>query len=393
MARQPSGLDNSEAGFDSPMLHHGSIIMMYESFMFRCLELAERGRGNTGINPMVGAVLVRNGKIIAEGFHSEFGKPHAERQLLENTEPTNQSARSARFGALREICSTDVLYVNMEPCCHIDKKTPPCAQFLIERGVKHLVFGMRDPNPEVSGKGIAYLRSQGVEVIGPILEDECLRFNRGFVSLQTAGRPWITLKMARTRDGRIPNQDGSPLKITSAEQDAWSHRFLRARHDAILVGVNTIIIDDPRLTVRCSSATSPHPQPLPPAPAGAAGGGVQGWGHRIILDPHLRIPIDAKVVTPPLADGTIILRKEIEETEESDETEETLKILEERGVRIMTVPYRKNVFDWEALWQALITPDGDFHGITSILVEGGPKTWKIFRDAGIVDEEVVLIGT
>ncbi len=143
---------------------------MHELFLRRCLSLAEQGRGKTGANPMVGAVLVRDGKIIAEGFHEGFGKAHAERQLLEKLE--------------QKISSKDILYVNLEPCCHEKKKTPPCAQMLVEKGIKHVVYGMKDPNPAVNGKGIQYLRSKGVEVIGPVLEDECLRLNRGFVSVQ-----------------------------------------------------------------------------------------------------------------------------------------------------------------------------------------------------------------
>ncbi len=341
--------------------------IMHEQFMRRCLELAKLGRGKTGINPMVGAVLVRDGKIIAEGFHSEFGKDHAERDLLE---PTNQSARSARFGALREISTTDMLYVSLEPCCHTQKKTPPCTDLIIESGVKHVVFGMKDPNSSVSGKGIEALKKAGIEVIGPVLEDECLRLNRGFTSLQKNHRPWITLKIARTIDGRFAKPDGSPLKITNAEQDEWSHEYLRARHDAILVGVGTILTDDPRLTVR-SISNFQFP--------------ISNQPYRIILDSRLQIALTATVVSDEHVARTIVVCT-------PDADPEKKSALESRGVRTMECPMLEGIFDRQVLWRLLTTPEGSFHGLLSILVEGGEKTWGRFRKEGMVDEEVLLVG-
>ena len=317
--------------------------MNHIRFLYRCLELAARGRGKTGINPLVGAVLVRDGRIIAEAFHEEFGKPHAERALLEEDHPPSPRLRGAS-----KISSNDTLYVSLEPCCHSGKKTPPCAQLLVERGVKRVGIGMIDPNPAVAGKGIEYLRKNGVEVIGPLMPAECVRQNRGFVSLMRHGRPWITLHEARTIDGRHAKPDGSPLKITNEEQDEWSHEFLRAKHDAILVGIGTVLSDDPQLTVR------------------RAGSGDRGPGsqpYRIVLDAEGRLPADAKV----------------------------------RGDRLMhitknDVPVKDGMFDWSALWKKLTTPSENFYGISSILVEGGPKTWKFFKDAKMADEEVILVG-
>ncbi|MDD5055277.1 MAG: bifunctional diaminohydroxyphosphoribosylaminopyrimidine deaminase/5-amino-6-(5-phosphoribosylamino)uracil reductase RibD [Candidatus Peribacteraceae bacterium] len=362
-------------------------------FLRRCLALAENGRGLTGINPMVGAVLVRDGMIIAEGFHEGFGNAHAERQLLEKSD--------------QKISANDILYVNLEPCCHTDKKTPPCAQFIVEKGIKIVVYGLIDPNPNVAGRGIQFLQSHGVEVIGPVLPEECARLNRGFVSVMRNGRPWITLKSAMTVDGRFANASGSPrLMITSEEQDRWSHLFLRARHDAILVGIGTVLADDPELTVR------PHPLLRQgfggQAPAPFSDGG-RGEPYRIILDPHFRIPLTARVVNGELAEGTIVVRKEPEDSEEPEEPEEKMRILEKRGVRILTIPLNRDhkilnngsgylpaehsvTFDWQSFWQALTTPSGDFHGISSILVEGGSRTWGAFREAKTVDEEVILVG-
>ncbi len=328
---------------------------MHEQFMRCCLELAAKGRGQTGINPMVGAVLVRDGKVIAEGFHVGFGKAHAERQLVEKFE--------------QEIRSTDTLYVNLEPCCHHNKKTSPCVDLFLQRGIKRLVFGMRDPNPEVFGKGIDLLIKKDVQVFGPVLEDECLQLNRGFVSVMTKHRPWITLKEARTIDGRIANADGSHLKITTQQQDKWSHQFLRARHDAILVGSGTIHFDNPRLNVRGID----DPPLL----------------RRLILDSTFTMPLSATVVGDENAASTIVVRGEIEPTEDTIERQ---RVLEGRGVTILTVPTIAGHFDWPKLWQALIAPSAEFPGISSILVEGGPKTWEALRTAKCVDEEVTLVG-
>lgn len=323
--------------------------------MRRCLQLAAGGRGRTGINPMVGAVLVRNGQIIAEGVHGEFGRAHAERDLFEKNE--------------QKICSKDALYVNLEPCCHTDKKTPPCTDAIIKSGLKRVVFGMQDPNPSVCGRGLEILRASGIEVIGPVLEDECRRFNRGFLSLQEGSRPWITLKIARTRTGKVAHDDGSMMKITSNRQNAWSHEFLRARHDAILVGVGTILTDDSRLTMRaCSGERVASSQP-----------------YRIVLDPTLRIPLAARVVTDDHVVKTIIVCSPEAGTARKSE-------LRSRGVHIAECPIQDGSFEFPELWRLLTTPKNFFYGISSILVEGGPKTWDAFRKAGMVDEEITLVG-
>lgn len=324
-------------------------------YIARCLALAERGRGCVGTNPLVGAVLVRKGRIIAEGWHRGFGQDHAERGLLGSF---NQSLEA-----------DDVLYVNLEPCCH-HGKTPPCTDALIERGVKHVVYGMEDPNPEVAGRGIALLREAGVTIRGPVSPEACLRLNRGFVSLKQQGRPWITLKCARTQGGAVANPDGSPLKITSPAQDAWSHMWLRARHDAIAVGINTVLSDDPQLTVRISNKNldQTFPQPL-----------------RLIFDPHLKIPLTAKVIAGGAGTGTALVTA-------PNADMKRVKQLSERGVRVFMVPMEAHGFAWEALWKLLTTPQQDFHGIASVLLEGGPSTWEFFRKAGMVDEEVILVG-
>lgn len=318
--------------------------------MHRCLALAEQGRGTVGTNPLVGAVLVREGKIIAEAFHEGFGNVHAERRLLENID--------------QKIRSEDVLFVNLEPCCH-QGKTPACTDIIREKGIRHMVFGMVDPDPLVLGKGIACLLKAGIRVTGPVERAQCEWLNRGFITLRTKWRPWVTIRSARTKDGAIAKPDGSPLKITSEEQDRWTHAWLRGRHDAILVGVQTVIADNPELTVRFGLEL---PSPL-----------------RVILDPHLRLPLTARVVTGKSASGTVIIT-----ASGSDAVKR--KVLEGRGVRVEEIPLRDSHFDWPSLWRPLTTPTGNFHGIASVLIEGGAKTWQSFREAQVVDEEVALIG-
>lgn len=352
--------------------------MDHPFFIRRCLELAEQGRNYVGNGALVGSVLVRGGKVIEESYYSEYGNSHAERELVEKTDPTSPRPAGLR-GASLQIDSQDVIYVNLEPCCH-QGKTPPCTNYLINKGMKKVVIGMIDPDPRVSGKGIAQLREAGVEVIGPVLRAECEWLNRGFVSLRTKHRPWITLKMARTKSGEIAGPDGGPMKITSPEQDAWVHERVRGESDAILVGVGTVITDNPLLTIRSLN------------PPSSASGGLRRAGikfvqpYRIILDPSLNTPLESRVVTDAYAHRTIIV------TDPKLASGSKAKDLVSKGVRIFPVPIVSGRFVWNELWKAFIEPKRDFHGIASVLVEGGRKTWEMFKEAGMVDEEVILMG-
>ena len=328
--------------------------------MHRCLELARQGQGRVGNGAMVGAVLVRDGEIIVEAWHEEFGGPHAERKLLDKFD--------------QKIGSEDILYLSLEPCCH-HGKTPPCTDILLQRGIKNIVVGMRDPDSRVAGRAIKILREHGSRVVGPILPELCDRLNKGFVSARAHGRPWVTLKQALTRSGEISNVDGSSQKITSSEQDRWSHSSLRALHDAILVGINTIISDDPILNTRFiqnegSNKKIDQENAYQP--------------YRIILDPHLRIPLTSRVLTDVHRSRTIIV------TSESDSP--SAEALRSQGVHIMQIAIENNLFDWDSLWKNLQTPSESFHGITSILIEGGRRTWEAFRNDQMVDEEVILVG-
>jgi len=328
--------------------------MNHEHFMSACIDLAQKGRGLVGSNPLVGSVLVRDEKIIAEGWYQGKGTDHAEKMALD-------AVKTSR----RDVFTADILYVNLEPCCHTGS-TPPCTDIILSSGIKTVVFGMQDPDARVAGQGIHQLMDNGVEVIGPVLRAQCERLNKGYISLRTKNRPYITLKRAQTREGLVANTDGTKLCITSEEQNKWSHMHLRSIHDAILVGVQTVITDNPQLTIRFTNHESriTNHQPL-----------------RIVLDPNLRIPVDARVV----GEGSIIIiDKEIKKSRNQE-----IKKLEQKGCTVIPIPMINHHFEWDKLWTAFST----FHfPLSTLLVEGGPKTWDAFKKAGFIDEEVILLG-
>ncbi len=286
---------------------------MHHQYIQRCLELAENGRGHVSPNPLVGCVIVQGGSVLTEGWHDRIGEEHAEVMAIRNA---GELARGA------------TLYVNLEPCCSTGKQ-PPCTDAIMRSGIRTVMYGARDP----SNRGSEILKKNGIQVIGPVLEAECRRLNRGFFSLAEKDRPWVTLKKAMRRDGSTNG------KITSEEQDQWVHTHLRATHDAILVGAGTIMSDNPMLTVR-DPVGALRAMPLQP--------------RRIILDPHNRISKDATVLTDEDAHRTLIIREKLP-------IPDLLQKLKKEG-------------------------------IASILVEGGPKVWKSFEESGCIDEMITLMG-
>ncbi len=204
----------------------------HEVWMKRALALAEKGRFHVSPNPMVGACVVSKGKLVGAGHHEKFGGPHAEPNALA------QAGKRAR-GA--------TLYVTLEPCSTW-QKTPPCAPLIVEKGIRQVVIGCLDPNPLNRGKGVRFLREQGIRVIVEVLEAEVRRQNEGFFKYVTEKRPFVTLKMAQTLDGKIATRTGRSRWISSPPSREFVHR-LRAEHEAVLVGKNTFYLDDPRLTV------------------------------------------------------------------------------------------------------------------------------------------------
>lgn len=208
--------------------------------MAMCLRLAEKGRGYVSPNPLVGAVLVKEGQVVARGHHRRYGGPHAEVECLRSYKG---DARNA------------TLYVNLEPCSH-HGKTPPCTDLIIDSGIRTVVVGTRDPNPLVAGRGIRKLRKAGVRVIEGVLQTEAKSLNRHFITHITKRRPFVHVKIAQTLDGKIALQRGLPSEISCIESRTLVHRW-RAEHDAVLVGAGTIRADDPLLTVRLHKGRNP----------------------------------------------------------------------------------------------------------------------------------------
>ena len=221
-----------------------------EKYMRRCLQLARNGEGMTMPNPMVGAVIVHDGRIIGEGWHRRYGGPHAEVNAVRSVRPEDEA-----------LLPLSTIYVSLEPCSHWGK-TPPCAELLIEKGFRRVVVGCLDPNEKVSGRGILRLREAGAEVIVGVLEEECRWLNRKFITFHTLHRPYITLKWAESADGfidRLRNSraDGEPIKFSTPWTQMLVHK-LRASHEAILVGRRTWELDQPNLTTRLWPGQNPQ---------------------------------------------------------------------------------------------------------------------------------------
>ncbi|MFN3478945.1 MAG: bifunctional diaminohydroxyphosphoribosylaminopyrimidine deaminase/5-amino-6-(5-phosphoribosylamino)uracil reductase RibD, partial [Thermodesulfovibrionales bacterium] len=204
------------------------------SFMKRAISLASKAVGMTSPNPMVGAVLVKNGEIIASEYHRMPGQPHAEALVIDHAK---EKARGS------------TLYVSLEPCCHKDKRTPPCTEAIIRSGIKRVFVAMVDPNPKVSGKGIKELREAGIEVLSGVLEKEARRLNEAYIKYITTGMPFVILKVAMTLDGKIATPLGQSKWITGEKARGVVHR-LRNSVDAIMTAIGTVKADDPLLTVR-----------------------------------------------------------------------------------------------------------------------------------------------
>lgn len=216
--------------------------------MRRALQLARNGHGRVSPNPMVGAVIVHGSRIIGEGFHAFYGGPHAEVNAINSVKPQD-----------RDLLKDSIIYVTLEPCAHYGK-TPPCANLIVNTGIRRVVVGSTDPNPLVAGKGIKILEDAGIEVEAGLLESECKELNKKFMKAHSSELPWITLKWAQSSDGFLAtiNQEGEccPYQFSSSLSSVWMHRE-RARYDAIMVGSNTERIDSPRLNVRLWGGNSP----------------------------------------------------------------------------------------------------------------------------------------
>jgi diaminohydroxyphosphoribosylaminopyrimidine deaminase/5-amino-6-(5-phosphoribosylamino)uracil reductase len=314
-----------------------------ERFMARALELAERARGLTSPNPMVGAVVVAEGQVVGEGFHAAAGRPHAEVEALA---VAGDRARGA------------TLYVTLEPCSHWGR-TPPCAPAVLNAGVRRVVAALHDPNPAVAGQGLERLRRAGLTVTVGVLQADAERQNRVFLTAMRLGRPHVTLKAAMTLDGKIADAQGESQWITGEAARREAHR-LRSEADAIVVGIRTVLRDDPQLTVRLST-------PWPREPL------------RVVLDTQARTPPGARLITAGAADRAVIA---VAESAPADR----VRRLGETGATIVTLPRRG---DHLSLPELL----GHLHGreIRGLLVEGGADVHGAFLEAGLVDRVAVFL--
>lgn len=309
-------------------------------YMQRAIQLAKLGMGHTSPNPMVGCVIVnQNGEIIGEGWHKKFGNPHAEIEALNNARENNHDVRGA------------TVYVTLEPCSHYGK-TPPCAKRLVEERVSRVVIGMRDPNPLVNGQGIKILEDAGIKVdyASDEINKQCKNLNKGFIFVQKYKRPFVTLKAAMSLDGKMCLANNSSKWITGPEARTEAH-VMRSENDAVLVGVNTVLTDNPELTVRYVKGVNPL---------------------RVILDSELRTPANAKVIA---GDGKCLII-----TSETADPERE-KALNDAGAKVARLPALNGKICIQSALEYLAAS----HGVLNLMLEGGAGVLSSFLREGFAD--------
>lgn len=311
-------------------------------YMKRALELAEKGKGFTNPNPMVGAVIVKDDRIIAEGWHRKYGELHAERNAL---------------AACTEDPAGATMYVTLEPCCHYGK-TPPCTEAIIGAGIGKVVAAMKDPNPKVAGKGMSILENAGIQTLCGVCGEEAAFLNRVFIKYMQEGRPWITLKAAMTLDGKIAAYTGDSRWISCSQSREHAHG-LRATHSGILAGIGTVLADDPMLNCRLDREVR---QPV-----------------RIIADSRASIPADSAIVRTAREYPTIVAHT-------AEAPKENLQRLESLGIRLMECRSQDGRISPVSLAEEIGKA-----GIDSILAEGGGNLNFSLLEAGLVDETYFYI--
>ena len=315
--------------------------------MKKALELAARARGMTSPNPLVGALLVKKGKIISEGYHRKAGTPHAE---------------AIAIHLAGERASGATLYVNLEPCCHKDKRTPPCTEKIISSGIGKVVAAMEDPNPKVSGKGIEELKKAGIKVVSGVMEEKARELNQYYIKHITTGTPFVILKVAMTLDGKIATPEGESKWITGEKARAMVHR-LRGEVDALMTAIGTVKADNPRLTCRTGGDRSPA---------------------RIIIDPGLEVDKDACILSIPPPTILVTQKAPKGDTGHGRKKEEKKSSLLRKGISIVEYEGEKVDLTW------LMRKLGAM-GLVSLLIEGGSSLNAYCLEQGVVDKVMFFI--
>ena len=307
--------------------------------MARAIHLAKRGLTTTDPNPRVGCVLVKDGRIIGEGWHVKAGLAHAEVEALNNATQDTTGATA---------------YVTLEPCSH-HGRTPPCCETLVKAGIKQVVAAMQDPNPRISGQGFAYLKAAGVTVSYGVLEEDARALNRGFIMRMTKGRPFVRSKLAMSLDGRTAMASGESQWITSPEARADVHR-LRSESSAILTGINTVLADDPALTARIDKEVV---QPI-----------------RVVLDSALKMPTNTKMASLP--GRSLILT--------CSEDEAKKEALQKTGFEVYRLPEKQGRLDLTEVMTFLAEQE-----VNEVLVEAGAVLNGALLAENLVDEWIIYI--
>jgi len=314
----------------------------HSKYIRRCLILALNSKGFVSPNPLVGAVLVKNGKIIGSSYHKKYGSAHAEVNAIKYS---------------KEDVSGSTLYCNLEPCCHTKKQTPPCVPLIINKKIKRVVISNIDPNNAVNGKGIKQLRKAGIEVITGILESDGRELNKFYFKFVEEKLPYITLKIAQSIDGKISSSKNKQTWLTGKESIKYVHK-LRSEYDAVLVGAGTIKSDDPLLTVRDVKGRDPI---------------------RIIVDGRLSIPLKSKILNSRNPQKTWIFTS-------TSADEKKIKILSQKGIKIFEMNSSvKNKLNLKSILKTLAK-----NKITSILIEGGANIFTQFLQKEYYDEISIL---
>lgn len=314
----------------------------HSKYIRQCFKLAEKGRGLVSPNPLVGAILVKNGRVIGKGYHKKYGSAHAEVNAINNG--TEKVTRST-------------LYCNLEPCCHTNKQTPPCVPLIIEKKVSKVVISNFDPNKEVNRKGVKQLREAGVEVITDVLEDEGKELNKFYFKYVKEKLPYITIKIAQSIDGKISSNKNKQTWLTGKESIRFVHK-LRSQYDAVLVGAGTIKIDNPLLTVRNIKGRNPI---------------------RIIIDGNLKSPIKSKIFNSDEPRNTWIFTS-------TKADRKKIQMLKDLGIKIFITRQSNN----GQLIIKNILKNLAQNKITSLLVEGGANIFTQFLKNELYDEIIVL---